>query len=90
VPHFTADFYRSLNGRDQRTVEAAFDAVWRFATSGYAYPGLEVKQLEGVDAWSMRAGIKVRVYFRPRADGDVDILAVGDREDQDTWLRRLR
>jgi len=90
IPHFTADFYRSLGGRDQRSIEAAFDAIWRFATSGYGYPGLEVKQLEGIDLWSMRAGIKVRVYFRPRSDGDVDILAVGDREDQDTLLRRLR
>ncbi|MEZ5964649.1 MAG: hypothetical protein R3F56_12440 [Planctomycetota bacterium] len=90
IPHLTADFYRSLAGRDQRTIEATFDAIWRFATSGYSYPGLEVKQLEGVDLWSMRAGIKVRVYFRPRADGDVDILAAGDREEQDTLLRRLR
>ena len=90
VPHFSADFYRSIENRDQRSVEAAFDAVFRLATAGYGYPGLEVKQLEGVDLWSMRAGIKVRVYFRPRADGNVDILAVGDREDQDTLLRRLR
>ncbi len=89
VPNFTSEFYRSLEGRDRRSVEAAFDAVFRFATAGYGYPGLEVKQLEGVNLWSMRAGIKVRVYFRPRADG-FDILAVGDREDQDTLLRRLR
>ncbi len=90
VPNFTSEFHRSLEGRDRRSVEAAFDAIFRFATAGYGYPGLEVKQLEGVNLWSMRAGIKVRVYFRPRADGDVDILAVGDREDQDTLLRRLR
>jgi uncharacterized coiled-coil protein SlyX len=90
IPYFTPDFYRSLEGREQRSVEAAFDAVLRFATAGYSYPGLEVKQLEGVDLWSMRAGIKVRVYFRPRTDGNVDIVAVGDREDQDTLLRRLR
>jgi uncharacterized coiled-coil protein SlyX len=90
APYFTAEFYRSLEGRDQRSVEAAFDAVFRFATAGYSYPGLEVKQLEGVDLWSMRAGIKVRVYFRPRGDGHVDILAMGDREEQDTLLRRLR
>lgn len=90
MPHLTPEFYRTVAGRDQRSVAAAFDAIWRFATSGYSYPGLEVKQLEGVDLWSMRAGIKVRVYFRPRTDGDVDIVAVGDREDQDTLLRRLR
>lgn len=90
VPHFTPEFYRSLGGREQRSVDAAFEAVWRFATAGYSYPGLEVKQLEGIDLWSMRAGIKVRVYFRPRPDGGFDVLSMGDREDQDTLLRRHR
>lgn len=90
VPYFTPEFYRCLVSRDMRDAEVAFDAVLRFATAGYGYPGLQVKQLEGVDLWSMRAGIKTRVYFRPRSDGDVDVLAVGDREEQDTLLRRLR
>lgn len=90
IPHFSAEFYRSIEGRDRRAVEAVFDAVFRLAVAGFGYPGLEVKQLGGVDLWSLRAGIKLRVYFQPRGDGDVDILAVGDREDQPTLLRRLR
>ncbi len=90
IPHFSAEFYRSIEGRDRRAVEAVFDAVFRLAVAGFAYPGLEVKQLGGVDLWSLRAGIKLRVYFQPRSDGDVDILAAGDREDQHTLLRRLR
>lgn len=90
IPHFSAEFYRSIEGRDRRAVEAVFDAVFRLAVAGFGYPGLQVKQLGGVDLWSLRAGIKLRVYFQPRGDGDVDILAVGDREDQPTLLRRMR
>jgi hypothetical protein len=53
-------------------------AALLFCTEGPGYPGLEVKQLEGVDLWSLRA------------DGDVDFVALADREDQNTMLRRLK
>ena len=32
----------------------------------------------------------LRVYFRQRPDGDVEILEVADREEQHTTLRRLK
>ena len=64
--------------------------MFLFCDEGPAYPGLEVKQIEGQDLWSLRASLKLRVYFRPRDDGDVEIIALADREDQKTALRRLK
>lgn len=90
LPHFTREFYKSLESKDRRSIEQAIHAVLRFCTEGPSYPGLVVKQLEGLDLWSLRASVKLRVYFRLREDGDVDVLHLGDREDQDTWLKRFR
>jgi hypothetical protein len=61
-----------------------------FCTEGYAYPGLEVKQLGGQDMWSMRASLGLRIYFRPIGERDIEVLELGDREDQNTTLRRLK
>jgi len=90
LPYFAQSFYRSLDGKDRRSVERAVEAVLLFCTEGHAYPGLEVKQLGGQDTWSLRASLGLRVYFRQRDDGDVEILEVADREEQNTTLRRLK
>lgn len=90
VPYFTESFYRSLDGKDRQNVDRAIRAVFVLCTEGPAYPGLEVKQIEGQDLWSFRASLKLRVYFRMRDSGDVDILELADREDQNTALRRLK
>jgi hypothetical protein len=90
LPRFTSAFYKSLEGKDKRAVERAFLAILTFCTEGHAYPGLEVKQLGGQDAWSLRASLGLRVYFRPNADGEIELLELGDREDQNTTLRRLK
>ena len=90
LPYFTPAFYRSLDGKDRKSVERAIEAVLLFCTEGHGYPGLEVKQLGGQDTWSMRASLGLRVYFRQRGDGDVEILELADREEQNTTLRRLK
>jgi hypothetical protein len=90
VPHLTQGFYRSLEGKERRSVERAIHAILLFCTEGPAYPGLEAKQLEGQNLWSFRAALKLRVYFRFRDDGDIEVLALGDREDQNTLLRRFK
>lgn len=90
VPYLSPGFYRSLVGKERRSIERAVHAILLFCVEGPAYPGLETKQLEGQDLWSFRAALKLRVYFRFREDGDVDVLALGDREDQNTLLRRLK
>ncbi len=90
VPHFSTGFYKSLEGKERRSVSQAVQAVLLFCTEGVAYPGLEVKQIEGQDLWSLRASLRLRVYFRVREDGDVDIVALADREEQHTILRRLK
>lgn len=90
LPYFAPSFYKSLVGKDRRAVEQAVHAVLLFCTEGYRYPGLEVKQMGGQDTWSLRASRGLRVYFRPRRDGDVEILELADREEQDTTLRRLK
>lgn len=90
VPHFLPSFYKSLEGMERRSVERAVQAVLLFCTEGHAYPGLEVKQLNGQDTWSMRASLGLRIYFRPISEGDIEVLELGDREDQNTTLRRLK
>lgn len=90
VPHFTVSFYKSLEGKERRHVEQAIQAALVFCTEGPAYPGLEVKQIEGQELWSLRASLKLRVYFLFRDDGAVEFVAVADREDQHTMLRRLK
>lgn len=90
VPYLQASFYKSLESKERRSVEQAWQALLLFCTEGHGYPGLEVKQLGGQDTWSLRASRGLRVYFRPRPDGDVDVLELADREDQHTALRRLK
>jgi hypothetical protein len=90
VPHFAPSFYRSLGDKDRRSIERAMQAILLFCTEGYAYPGLDVKQLGGQDTWSLRASLGLRVYFRRREDGDVEFLELANREDQHTTLRRLK
>jgi hypothetical protein len=90
VPHFEPSFYKSLVGKERKAVERAVQAVLLFCTEGHAYPGLEVKQLGGQDTWSLRASLGLRVYFRQRDDGDIEVLEIADREDQHTTLRRLK
>lgn len=90
VPRFLPSFYKSLVGKDRRSVERAFAAIFQFCTEGHSYPGLEVKQLGGQDTWSLRASLGLRVYFRQLPDGEIELLELGDREDQNTTLRRLK
>lgn len=90
VPHFQQSFYKSLEGKERRSIERAVQAILLFCTEGHAYPGLEVKQLGGQDTWSLRASLGLRVYFRQLGDGDIEVLELGDREDQNTTLRRLK
>jgi hypothetical protein len=90
LPRYTPSFYKSLDGKDRKAVERAFGAVHLFCTEGHSYPGLEVKQMGGQDTWSLRASLGLRVYFRPTGDGEVEVLELADREEQNTTLRRLK
>ncbi|MEC7724958.1 MAG: hypothetical protein VYD05_05570 [Planctomycetota bacterium] len=90
VPHLHPSFYKSLESKERRSIERAWQALLLFCTEGHGYPGLEVKQIKGQDTWSMRASLGLRIYFRQRDDGDIDVLELGDREDQHTTLRRLK
>jgi hypothetical protein len=67
LPRFTGPFYKSLEGKDRKAIERAFQAILLFCTEGHAYPGLEVKQLGGQDTWSLRASLGLRVYSASRA-----------------------
>jgi len=90
VPHFLPSFYKSFEGKERRSIERAVLAILLFCTEGHGYPGLEVKQLGGQDTWSLRASLGLRVYFRQLTDGTIEVLELGDREDQHTTLRRLK
>jgi hypothetical protein len=90
IPRFTDAFYRSLQDKERKSVDRAMYAILLFCSQGYSYPGLEVKQLMGQDTWSLRASLGLRVYFRQLPDGVVEFLELGNREDQNTTLRRLK
>lgn len=90
LPRFLPSFYKSLEGKDRKAVERAFQAILLFCTEGHGYPGLEVKQMHGQDTWSLRASLGLRVYFRPLPEGEIELLELGDREDQHTTLKRLK
>jgi hypothetical protein len=90
IPRFTDAFYRSLQDKERKSVERAMYAILLFCSQGYSYPGLEVKQLMGQDTWSLRASLGLRVYFRQLPDSVVEFLELGNREDQNTTLRRLK
>jgi hypothetical protein len=90
LPRFLPSFYKSLEGKERKAVERAIQAVLLFCTEGHGYPGLEVKQMGGQDTWSLRASLGLRVYFRHRDGGEVEILELADREEQHTTLRRLK
>ncbi|GDY01275.1 hypothetical protein LBMAG49_06040 [Planctomycetota bacterium] len=90
LPHFLPSFYKSMEGKDRKSVERALIALLKFCTEGYAYPGLEVKQLHAQEMWSMRASLGLRIYFRRREDLDIDVIELVDREGQNTALRRLK
>lgn len=90
LPHLLPSFYKSLVGKDRKAVERTFAALLQFCLEGHSYPGLEVKQLGGQDTWSFRASLGLRVYFRQRDDGDIEVLELADREEQNTTLRRLK
>ncbi len=90
LPYFSPSFYKSLEGKDRRAAARALQGVLLFCTEGPTYPGLEVKRLEGAGLWSLRASLKLRVYFTLRDDGTVEVLELGDREEQHTALRRLK
>lgn len=90
VPHFSAGFLKSLAGKDRRAVEHGYRAVFLYCTEGSRHPGLKAKSLDPTAVWSLRASRKLRVYFRPRADGDIDVLELLDRQEQETALRRYR
>ena len=90
LPRFLPSFYKSLEGKERKSVARAFAAILQFCTEGHAYPGLEVKQLGGQDTWSLRASLGLRVYFRQLPDGEIELLELGNREDQNTTLRRLK
>ena len=83
-------FYKSLEGKERRSIERGVQAVLLFCTEGPSYPGLEVKQIEGQEIWSLRASLKLRVYFELLEERCVEFVAVADREDQHTTLRRLK
>ena len=90
LPHFLPSFHKSLDGKDRKSIERAVQAVLLFCTEGHAYPGLEVKKMGGQDTWSLRASLGLRVYFKDRDDGDIDVLELADREEQHTTLRGLK
>ena len=90
VPCFLPSYYKSIEGKDRKSLERATLAVLRFCTEGHSYPGLEVKQMHDQDLWSLRASLGLRIYFRHRGPHDVDIVELANREEQNTALKRLK
>lgn len=90
VPHFTREFYDSLDGWDRRIVKSAFEKVLLLARDR-RHPSLRALPLEGIENyWRIRIATDVRLIYRRASDGRVEVLSLIDREDLDRYIRQAK
>lgn len=90
VPHFTREFYDSLEGWDRRVVKTAFEKALHLARD-HRHPSLRALPLEGIENyWRVRIASDVRLIYRRGSDGRLDILSLIDREDLDRYVRQAK
>lgn len=89
LPRFTREFYDSLSGWDPRIQRAAVKQAILLAEN-HRHPSLRAIPLEGLPGYfRVRVATDVRLIYR-RADRDVEILSVIDREDLDRYVRQAK
>ncbi len=90
MPVFTSEFYESVRRWEARTVKAAFDKI-RLLCTNLGHPGLDAKPIQGVDGlYRIFVAQDVRLFYRRRAAGQIEVLSLIDREDLDRYIRAYK
>lgn len=89
-PHFTQEFYDSLDGWDARLQRAAFKQAY-LLSENHRHPSLRAIPLEGLPGYfRVRVATDVRLIYRRSEGTSVDILSLIDREDLDRYVRQAK
>lgn len=89
LPRFSREFYDSLRGRDVHLQRLAFKQAWLLAEN-HRHPSLRAIPLEGLPGYfRVRIASDIRLIYR-RADRDVEILSLIDRDDLDRYVRQAK
>ncbi len=89
VPHFTREFYDSIERWDRRLQRAAFDKALMLARD-WRHPSLRAIALEGAEGYyRIRVATDVRLIYR-RIGNTVEILSLIDREDLDRYVKQAK
>lgn len=89
-PHFTQEFYDSLDGWDARLQRAAFKQAY-LLSENHRHPSLRAIPLEGLPGYfRVRVATDVRLIYRRSEGTSVEILSLIDREDLDRYVRQAK
>jgi hypothetical protein len=90
-PHFTREFYDSLEGWDLRIQRAAFKQA-NLLAQDHRHPSLRALPLEGLPGYyRVRVATDVRLlYRRGERQNEIEILSLIDREDLDRYVRQAK
>ncbi len=89
-PHFTQEFYDSLEGWDLRIQRAAYKQAF-LLSENHRHPSLRALPLEGLPTYyRVRVATDVRLIYRRTEASEVDLLSLIDREDLDRYVRQAK
>lgn len=90
LPVFTSEFYDSIKSWDRKTLRTAFEKIVRLAED-WRHPSLRAIPLEGLSGhYRIRVASDVRLIYRLRDGGEVEILSLIDREDLTRYIRTAK
>jgi len=90
VPIFSAEFYESIRRWDRRVLRNAFEKAYRLAED-WRHPSLRAIPLEGLpNYYRIRVASDVRLIYRLREGGQIELLSLIDREDLQRYIRNVK
>jgi hypothetical protein len=90
VPIFSAEFYESIRRWDRRVLRNAFEKAYRLAED-WRHPSLRAIPLEGLpNYYRIRVASDVRLIYRLRDGGQIELLSLIDREDLQRYIRNVK
>jgi len=90
VPHFTDEFYESIEEWDGRILRSTFEKVLLLAND-FAHPSLDAKRIQGADGlYRIKIGTDVRLFYRRMPNGGIEVLSLIDRENLERYVRTYK
>jgi len=90
LPVFSAEFYESIRRWDRRVLRNAFEKAYRLAED-WRHPSLRAIPLEGLpNYYRIRVASDVRLIYRLRDGGQIEVLSLIDREDLQRYIRNVK